>query len=42
MEKVDNIQNIKDKQSDFAFWKTKSHKERLEAIESKRSKKRTL
>ena len=33
MEKVVKILNIKDKQSDFAYWQKKSHKERLEAIE---------
>lgn len=33
MEKVLNIVSLKDKQSDFAYWSTKSFQERLEAIE---------
>lgn len=37
MEKVVKIINLKEKQSDFGYWKTKSPKERLEAIETLRS-----
>ncbi len=33
MEKVVKVLSLKDKQSDFAFWKTKSDAERIEAIE---------
>ncbi|HAD33256.1 MAG TPA: hypothetical protein DCF44_01955 [Chitinophagaceae bacterium] len=37
MEKVVKIINLKEKQSDFSYWQTKSPKERLEAIEMLRS-----
>lgn len=33
MERVIRIANLKDVQSDFLFWQTKSFQERLEAIE---------
>ena len=33
MEKVLKIVSLKDKQSDFAYWTTKSLAERMEAIE---------
>jgi hypothetical protein len=33
MEKVLKITSVKDKQSDYAYWKTKSFQERLTAIE---------
>ncbi|MCF8294118.1 MAG: hypothetical protein K9I70_09930 [Chitinophagaceae bacterium] len=37
MEKVVKIMHLKDKQSDYVFWQTRSYKERLEAIELLRS-----
>lgn len=37
MEKVVKIINLKEKQSDFSYWQTKSPQERLEAIEMLRS-----
>jgi len=37
MEKVLKITTLKDSGTDYAFWLTKSDKERLEAIESLRS-----
>lgn len=33
MEKALKITSIKDKQSDFLYWQTKSYQERLQAIE---------
>lgn len=33
MEKVVKIVHLKDKQTDYNFWKTKDYSERLEAIE---------
>ena len=37
MEKVVKILHLKDKQSDYVFWQTRSYKDRLEAIELLRS-----
>jgi hypothetical protein len=37
MEKVVKIMHLKDKQSDYVFWQTRSYKDRLEAIELLRS-----
>lgn len=33
MDKVVHITSLKDKQTDFVFWSTKTFQERLEAIE---------
>jgi hypothetical protein len=37
MEKVVNIVRLKDKQTDYFYWQSKSYKDRLEAIEMLRS-----
>jgi hypothetical protein len=37
MEKVVKIVHLKDKQSDYSYWQTKSFAKRLEAIEILRS-----
>lgn len=37
MEKVLKITSLKDPENDYAFWLTKSEKERIEAIEFLRS-----
>lgn len=37
MDKVVKIVSLKDKQSDYAYWSTKTEQERLEAIEFLRS-----
>lgn len=36
MDKVVKITSLKDKQSDFSYWNTKSPQERLDAIETLR------